>query len=417
MEVRSYGNDVRTILHVDMNSYFATLEQQANPYLRGKPVGIIKAEGRGCVIAASVEAKKYGVKTGCNVWEAKKLCPTIVFVPSDMAKYFSQTQKIIEIASTYSPIVEVFSIDEVFLDVTETQKLFSGGVLEMVFRIKTDISRRLGEWVKCNVGVSFNKLAAKLGSEMNKPNGLTFLLPENYLADTEGVDVKEVCGIGYSRAKYLYGRGLFNLGQARKVSLPDEIADLVWLRGDSRLITNDNLSPAKSVSRTYTTYSELLLQTEVERLVRNLVEEATEKLREMRMSGRTMTLFLRSEAGNFWARKTLINPTYDGFLIFKLLWQEYVRNPLLPVRFAGVGIGNLCFDIQLPITEEMQKRETALKFLDEINAKWGQFTVYPAALLGGELIRPEVTGFLGDKWYRFGGLERTRTSTPKGIRS
>lgn len=417
MEVKGDRDHLKTILHLDMNSYFATVEQQANPYLRGKPVGIIKAEGRGCVIAASVEAKKYGVRTGCNVWEAKKLCPAIVFVPSDMDKYFSQTQKIIEITSEYSPTVEVFSIDEVFMDVTETQKLFSGGVLEMVFRMKKDISTRLGEWVKCSVGVSFNKLAAKLGSEMNKPNGLTFLMRENYLADTEKIDVKEVCGIGYARGKYLYGRGLFNLGQARKANLPNEISDLVWLRGDQTLVTNDNLAPAKSVSRTYTTFSELILQSEVERLVRNLVEEAAEKLREMGMSGRTMTLFLRSEAGSFWARKTLVNPTCDGLLIFKMLWQKYICNPLLPVRFAGVGVGNLCFNIQPPIAEEMKRREAALKSMDNVNAKWGQFTVYPAALLGGELVRPEVTGFLGDKWYRFGGLERTRTSTPRGIRS
>src|SRR3989339_1041172 len=108
---------LRSILHLDMNSYFATVEQQANPYLRGRPVGIIKAEGRGCVIAASVEAKKFGVGTGSTVWEAKKKCPGIVFVPSDMEKYFSQTEKMIKIVTAFSPIVEVFSIDEVFLDV------------------------------------------------------------------------------------------------------------------------------------------------------------------------------------------------------------------------------------------------------------------------------------------------------------
>jgi len=109
---------MRTILHVDMNSYFATAEQQANPYLRGKPVGIIKAEGRGCIIAASIEAKKYKIKTGCTVWDAKKLCPQIILVPSDMGKYFALTQRLIRIISDYSPTLEVFSIDEMFADVT-----------------------------------------------------------------------------------------------------------------------------------------------------------------------------------------------------------------------------------------------------------------------------------------------------------
>lgn len=417
METSSDGNDLKTILHLDMNSYFASVEQQANPYLQGRPVGIVKAEGRGCIIAASIEAKRFGVHTGSTVWEARKLCPAIILVPSDMDKYFSQTEKMIKIVSHYSPTVEVFSIDEVFVDVTQTQNLFGGGVLEMALRIKEDISADLGEWVKCSIGVSFNKIAAKLGSEMNKPDGLTFLTPENYLTETERMDVKEVCGIGYARTKLLYGQGIFNLGQARKVDLPKEISDLVWLRGSDKLITNGEIPRAKSVSRTYTTFANLETEERVEKLIRNLVEEAVEKLRQMGMSGRTMCLFLRSDAGNFWARKTLNCPVNDGYLIFRILWREYERNPLLPVRFAGVSVGNLSLDIQLPVITEIQRRDKALKSIDTINARWGEFTIYPAILLGGELIRPEVTGFLGDKWYRFGGLERTRTSTPKGIRS
>src|SRR3989338_6239123 len=114
---------IKTILHLDMNSYFATAEQQANLYLRGKPVGIIKAEGRGCVIAASVEAKKFGVKTGSTVWEAKGLCPQIVLVPSDMDKYFALTSRMIKILADYSPTLEIFSIDEAFIDLTQTQNL------------------------------------------------------------------------------------------------------------------------------------------------------------------------------------------------------------------------------------------------------------------------------------------------------
>src|SRR3990167_5379352 len=107
----------RVILHVDLNSFFATAEQQANPYLRGKPVGIIKAEGRTCVIAASVEAKKYGVKTGSNIFEARKLCPQIIFIPADMDKYASITYRFIAICQSYSPVCEVFSLDECFIDV------------------------------------------------------------------------------------------------------------------------------------------------------------------------------------------------------------------------------------------------------------------------------------------------------------
>lgn len=390
---------MRTILHLDMNSYFATAEQQANPYLRGRPVGIIKAKDRGCVIAASVEAKKYGVKTGCTVWEAKRLCPQIILVPSDMDKYFALTERLIEIAKHYSPTVEVFSIDEMFLDIDQTKDLYAGGALEMALSLKQDIKQSLGEWMRASVGISFTKLLAKLASELNKPDGLTFLTPENYLQDTKNTPVEEVCGIGFARTKLLHSLGAYTLGQARLLDLPSEIADLVWLRLDVPLVKVADIAPAKSVSRTFTTYREITSPTEIKMLVRNLVEEAASKLREMDMTGRTVGLSLsaNNHAVAFWARRTLHSPLNDGGVIFDILWREYVKAPLPGVRFAGVWVSNLAFNSQNCL---FPKQVNATRAMDEVNKKFGLFTVYPGQLLGGELIRPEVTGFLGDKWYR-----------------
>ncbi len=386
---------MRTILHLDMNSYFATAEQQANPIYRGKPVGVIKAEGRGCVIAASIEAKKFGVKTGCTTWEAKDLCPQIIFVPSDMDKYFALTSRMIKILADYSPTLEVFSIDECFVDVTESQKLWPGGAFQMALELKWRIKRELGEWMKCSVGVSFTKLLAKLASEMRKPDGLTFLTPQNYLSETENVEVSEVCGIGYARTKHLLARGVRTLGQARRLKLPLEIEDLVWLRNDEEMTTIDDLSPAKSVSRTFTTFSELNAQGPILKLVRNLVEEACMKLREMNMVGRTFCLSL----DNFWARVTVRDPTDDPLIVFDLLNKEYEKNPVISVRQAGVYITNLISNFQIPI---FKRRKELLGATDKVNQKFGLFTLYPATLLGTELVRPEVTGYLGDKYYRFG---------------
>jgi DNA polymerase-4 len=134
---------MKTIMHVDMNSYFATVEQQTNPNLRGKPVGIIKAEGRGCVIAASVEAKKFGVKTGSTTWEARLKCPQTIFVPADMDKYLSITNKFIDILSEYSPSVEIFSIDELFMDISDVLTLYPGGRIQMAWEIKHKIKKIL----------------------------------------------------------------------------------------------------------------------------------------------------------------------------------------------------------------------------------------------------------------------------------
>lgn len=392
---------MRTIMHVDMNSYFATVEQQANPALRGKPVGIIKALGRGCVIAASVEAKKYGVKTGTTVWEAKKLCPQIVLVPSDMDKYFSITQGFIQIATDYSPSWEVFSIDELFLDVTQTQYLYPGGAFQIALEVKERIRQDLGEWIKCSVGISFTKLLAKLASEMHKPDGLTFLEEPDYLEETANIAVSEVCGIGGARARWLNDRGAHTLGQARKLGGLDPVmADLVWLRVDEPLAETANLAVAKSVSRTFTTFSVLSTQDSVLRLVRNLVEEATAKLREMGMTGRTFCLSL----DGFWARKTISIPSDDPKVAFGLLAGEYLRAPVVGVRQAGVWITNLVLSTQCSM---LNQREDLLNAVDRINNRFGGFTLYPGSLLGEELIRPEVTGFLGDKWYRFGKYGKT----------
>jgi len=382
-----------TILHLDMNSYFATVEQQANPYLRGKPVGIIKAAGRGCVIAASIEAKKFKVKTGVTVWEAKKLCPQIIFVPSDMDKYFAVTRGLMRIISDYSPTVEIFSIDEMFVDISDTQNLFAGGALAIALEMKQRVKYQLGEWLKCSVGISYTKLLAKLASEMDKPDGLTFLTTDDYLEKTANLSVDMVCGIGYARTIILQSMGIRTLGEARLRQLPRDIANLVWLRNNDQLITINQLDPAKSVSRTYTTFSNLNSQASILKLIRNLVEEVSAKLREINMVGRTFTLSL----DGFWARLTLKSPTADSKIIFDVLWREYLKNPITSVRQAGVWISNLMFNIQCPI---FNRREEVLRAVDRLNAKFGLFTVYPAQLLGSELIRPEVTGYLGDKYYR-----------------
>lgn len=385
---------LRTILHLDMNSYFATCEQQANPYLRDKPVGIIKGLGRGCVIAASIEAKKFGVKTGVTVWEAKKLCPQIVLVPSDMDKYFSLTKRLMAIMQTYSPTVEIFSIDELFMDITDVQNLYAGGAWELALQLKKEVHDNLGEWMRASVGISFSKILAKLASEMHKPNGLTFLTPENYLLATENLPVEEVCGIGYGRTRQLHDLGIYTLGQARQKELPKVLADLVWLRIDEALSTIEDLEPAKSVSRTFTTFKSANSSFEILKLTRNLIEEATAKLRDMNMVGRTFCLSLDS----FWTRKTINSPTDDPLIIYNLLAREYEKNPITGIRKAGVWISNLMTNYQLSM---ISNRDNLLHATDAVNEKFGLFTVYPASLMGNVLIRPEVTGYLGDKWYHF----------------
>src|SRR3989344_1519868 len=158
----------RIILHIDFDSFFASCEQQFDVSLRGKAIGVTATNGRTCIIAASREAKKFGVKSVTRVWEARKVCPQIQTVPAHFEKYWEITQKFLNICKDYSPYVELFSLDEVFIDVTLTENLF-GGRYEVIRKIKGRINDEIGEYITVSVGLYYNKLLAKLASGLNKP--------------------------------------------------------------------------------------------------------------------------------------------------------------------------------------------------------------------------------------------------------
>jgi DNA polymerase-4 len=405
---------MRTILHVDMDSFFATCEQQANPFLRGKPVGILKAEGRNCVIAASVEAKKYGVKTGTNVWEAKKLCPKIFFLPADFDKYFAVTKKFLKIAKEFTPLVELFSIDELFLDVTKTKGFF-GGEIFLTVELKERIKRQIGEWISCSVGISYNKLLAKIASGINKPDGIFVIDKKNKDEVLGEIKLTNVCGIGLRIEARLKELGVTNLLQLRRAPYSfletsfgpfwaQELKRFSYGESSSRVILQTDLPEAKSVSRTFTLFSNTTDETVVRRTIYNLCCEIGQKLRQMKMVGRCFGLAIRGENwGDFrrWTQKRFID---DEREIFEVCWQLYkAMNWRFSVRFLGVWVSLLekRQKLTLDIFPEAQKREKVLEAVDRINMKFGEFCVYPGRLLGGEIVRPEVNGYLGDKKYRF----------------
>ena len=303
-------------------------------------------------------------------------------MPSNLNRYLEITKQIIKVAENFSPVVDVFSIDEMFLDITDTQTLWPGSLANSSGN-QTKIKQEVGDYLTCSIGIAWSKLSAKTASEMQKPDGLTFLTKEDFLIKTQKLPVSEICGIGHSRAKYLESRGAFTLGQAR--SLPDlspEIYDLIFLQREEVLVCGDELPAPKSVSRTYTTYQVTSNKKQVTSLIRNLIEEACGKLREMDMGGRTISLRLDT----YRFRKTLANLTSDPEIVFNLIPKDLPTE----VRFAGLCISNLIFNLQFSIFN----KEKLLKAVDRINDKFGLFTVYPANLLGRELLGQKSQVFL-----------------------
>ena len=406
----------RIILHVDLNSFFATAEQQTNPSLRGKPVGILKAAGRTCVIAASVEAKKYGVKTGMAVFEAKKLCSAIILLPADFDKYADITYRFINICKTYSPTCEVFSLDECFIDISETEKFFNGA-LACAFEIKDRLKSEIGDFMTCSIGISHNRLLAKLASSQIKPDGLFTITEDNALEILDQSDLLDVCGLGFGLYTHLVGLGIDNFPKLRLCSLYflNKHFGSYWslhLYNVSRGIDNSPVMPlaeipdAKSVSRTYTTHRLLTKKEEILKLMRNLCEETANKARQMNLCGRYVGLALRSSQKSYWGHRTLKTYIDDGKRLFDLCCQISQSWPIDHVRFCGVTLGMLTKNqyLPIPLLPSDKRQLDLMSTIDRINKRFGDYTIFPAQLLGMDIVRPEVNGYFGDRKFRLNFL-------------
>src|SRR3989344_5529018 len=416
--METYKNNARlvdrVILHVDLDSFFATAAQQANPGLRKKPVGIIKAKGRSCIIAASKEAKKYGVKTGSSVFDAKKLCPSIILVCAEFEKYEDITYRFIKICQQYSPICEVFSLDECFIDITDTEKLW-GSALSIALDIQKRLAAEIGDYLTCSVGISHNSLLAKLASTQAKPDGIYYLDKKSVFEALDKADLTDVCGIGFRLHRRLQALGIDDFRTLRACSLKflykhfgpfwsEHLYNLARGIDNSEVIPSAEIPEAKSVGRTYTTHRNLYKKDEIERLIRNLCEEASEKARKMQLAGRYVGLALRGAQTSFYGHKTLKAYIDDGKMLFQICQIILKEWSGKYVRFCGVTLSQLAKNEyqSIPLFPQDQRRGNLIAVVDSINNQFGDYTVFPAQLLGTEIIRPEVTGYFGDKSYRLG---------------
>lgn len=223
------------IAHIDMNSYFATVEQQDNPEWRGKPVGVCEHLG-GIIIAASVEAKRWGIKTGTPVWEAKKLYPKIHLTKTHPERYRFYTARFLKVFEDYTDKVEKYSIDEAFLDLTKACNIRTKQhgqwkptdpwleAVRISQEIKARMYREVGDWIRCSVGISYSKLVAKICSDLQKPNGLVVIRPEDKESLYARLDLEDIPGIGRRMKRNLGTLGIKTLRELRDYPLSKLVA-------------------------------------------------------------------------------------------------------------------------------------------------------------------------------------------------
>jgi DNA polymerase-4 len=394
-------NTPRIIMHIDMNSYFASVEQQANPFLRGKPIGVTgKAKAaasgkatRSIISAASIEAKRMGIKGIMSTWEAKRACPSLIFVQGDMTKYSAIMKRFNTVFRRYTDKVEIFSIDESFLDVTESAKDYLGAIA-IAQMIKHDLKRACGEHITCSVGIGANKLMAKLASEQIKPDGLTVVRPgeEEQLLNT--CALQDLCGIGPRINKRLNAMGITTFQQLRKAPLTLLEQHFKsyghWLyhaargRGDDHVISE--LADPKSMGHSYTlphdTYDEKTLR----RTLLGLADKVAWRLRRDGFSTTLVRAYVRygDFTGNGQELK-IQTPIQDGLELYKVAWSLIDRWRSLdkPVRLVGISAGALVkASAPAPLFKKEQKFSSVLSALDKVQHRYGSHSWSRASLLG-----------------------------------
>ena len=407
-------------MHIDMNAFFASVEQQVNPALRGKPIAVIGSNERTVVTTSSYEARAYGVKTGMTKYEAMRLCPHVILVAGDTSRYTDTCRRLVEIYRQYTPIVEVYSVDEAFLDVTGSIPLF--GSAEVIAKnIKEDIHKTLGR-LTCSIGIAPNKLLAKLGSDMKKPNGLVIIQQEDIGRLLKHLPVQELWGIGPRLERHLAIMGIKTcgeLGRASVLSLKNRFGVIgerlkLMAQGinDSPVIPLEQEADAKSVGHSMTLDRDVSDIETLEQYILQLSEMVGRRLRRGGYAGRTVALTLRyPNFTTFTKRSTMgmyMNTSIDIYIAAKEILNTIRLQQ--PIRLIGISVCNLTKNtVQIPLFSTDRVKQAATHTMDTINDRYGDFCITWGTLIE----RYQHKGVISPAW-RPAGVKCVNLSTQKG---
>lgn len=413
-----FSRSKQLVAHVDMNSYFASVEQQANTFLRGKPLGVCAyLHEYGCVIAASVEAKKLGMKVGMTMAEAKQIVPNAVFVQTDPPKYRAVTSRIFSILHAYTDRMEHYSIDEAFLDLTGWYR----DAAEASFALsiaKRRIREEVGDWLRCSVGIAPTRFLAKTASDLKKPDGLTIITHDNLDEVLSRLDLEDVCGIGPRMRKRLERLGYKTLLQVKYAST-ENLMRAFGVNGfylQARLqgvsledILADGERPEKapkSVGHSYCVPDRVNREKKVEATFLRLVERAGRRMRGIGLlaNGVAISVGFRDGSGDA-AHAWFAEPAGDSWTLARKalellhgLWRGE------SVSFLAVTLVDLTIPTQQTrldlksktgLREEMEpeRRQAVSKAMDILRDRYGLHAVMFGGMVGVGDEAPDRIGF------------------------
>ena len=338
---------LRKIIHVDMDAFYASVEQHDNPELKGKPVAVGGSSKRGVVSAASYEARKFGVRSAMSSYLAKRNCPDLIFVRPRFDRYKEISQQVRSIFLEYTDLVEPLSLDEAYLDVTENKKGNPSATL-IAKEIRQKIFEKTG--LTASAGVSINKFIAKVASDYNKPNGQKTVNPEEVIQFLEDLDIRKFYGVGKVTAEKMYKLGIFSGKDLKEKSL-DFLDNHFGKSGNYyyhvvRGVHTSEVKPQripKSVGAERTFSENLSSEVFMLEKLENIANELERRLKKSKIAGKTMTLKIKYSDFTLQTRsKTLPYFISEKVLILEtakeLLYQSPMQNS---VRLLGLSLANL----------------------------------------------------------------------------
>ena len=396
----------RTIALVDMNAFFASVEQRDHAEWRGRPVAITNGLQGSCIITCSYEARAYGIKTGMRLKQGRQLCPELIQCPAHPERYAATSTAIMDALQDITPDIEIFSVDEAFLDVTHCQRLL-GTPAQIARLAKQKVFAASG--ILCSVGISGDKTTAKFAAKLNKPDGLTVIPPWEAAERLRNVPVTELCGIAEGIGRFLDGHGAHTCGEVKK--LPISIlarrfgnpGRRIWYmcQGQDPAALQQDVPAPKSIGHGKimppdTRDPDVLLT-----YLMHMSEKVGARLRRHCLQARTFSIGLRTADGWTGSKLQCALPTNDGRQIMALcrrvldeVWQGQGIHQVQVTAMDPVGSGS-----QLELFAAMDDTQDEVNtVMDAVNRRYGELALAPARLLN----RSSMPNVIAPAWKPFG---------------
>lgn len=389
-------------MHIDFNSCFASIEQQANPLLRGKPLVVVPYlnSNAGCVLTASREARTFGIKTGMRLNEARKLCPNLLIRQSDPAKYRFVHLVLRKILEEYSNRVKPKSIDEFVLDLGDYYD--RSGLMSVGREIKSRIKREIGEWLTVSIGIGRSTFWAKTAAGLKKPDGLETIDENNYKEVYEKLKLTDLCGIndrlalrlglvGIETVRQMYDSPVQKLREAFRL-----VAANYWylrLRGLEVEVLDQS---TKSFGHTYSLPDKLSTTVEWMGVLAKLSEKASYRMRKDGSVSSSLTVVVSFRDGDYFRKTIKLNKSDGDFgMVGKLIETGLVDAPQKTARNLSVTYHNLSKknNEQEELIAEIFKRQKVITAMDKLKEKWGEWIITSARMMGEKESAPDAISF------------------------